>query len=69
MKAETKLEQAIRHVRDGKRIVAAQRVLIAKRKEGGHDTEAAENLLAQFERSLEIFEADLRAIQDALKPN
>jgi hypothetical protein len=49
---ETKLEQATRHVREGRRIVARQRALIAK--QDAHNTEAAENLLAQFERTLEI---------------
>ncbi len=69
MTAETTLEQAIRHVRDGKRIIDQQRALIAKQKEEGHDTEAADSLLIQFERALAIFEDDLRAIQDAIKPN
>jgi hypothetical protein len=59
---ETKLEQAARHVKEGKRIVARQRTLIAKLKEGGHDTEASESLLTQFERTLAIFEADLAAM-------
>jgi hypothetical protein len=67
--AETILEQAIRHVRDGKRVIAGQRALIAKQKEGGRDTEVADSLLVQFERALVIFEEDLRAIQDAIKPN
>jgi hypothetical protein len=69
MTVETTLEQALRNVRDGKRAIAGQRALIAKRKEGGHDTEAADSLLVQFERALLIFEEDLRAIQDAIKPN
>jgi hypothetical protein len=69
MTAETTLEQALRHVRDGKRTIAGQRALIAKQKEGGHDTEAADSLLIQFERALLIFEEDLQAIQDAIKPN
>ncbi len=69
MTAETILEQAIRHVRDGKRVIAGQRALIAKQKEGGHDTEAADSLLVQFERALMILEDDLKAIQDAIKPN
>lgn len=69
MTAETTLEQAIRHVRDGKRIVAEQQVLIVKRKEGGHDTEAAHSLLVQFEGALVILEDELRAIQGAIKPN
>jgi hypothetical protein len=59
---ETKLDQAARHVREGKLIVARQRALIAHQKAGGHDTEAAENLLTLFERTLAIFEADLAAI-------
>jgi len=66
---ETILEQAIRHVRDGQRIIAQQRALIAKQKEGGRHTEAADSLLVQFERALAIFEEDLRVIRDAIKPN
>lgn len=62
MATETKLEQAARHVMEAKRIVARQRALIAKQKEGGRDTDAAEALLAQFERTLAIFEADLKAM-------
>ena len=69
MTAETTLEQAIRHVRDGKRVVAAQRALIAKQKGEDRDTQTAESLLVQFERALAIFEDDLRAIQDAIKAN
>ena len=61
--AETKLDQAARHVAEGKRIVARQRALIARRKEGGHDTTFAEDLLAQFERTLAVFEDDLLAIR------
>jgi hypothetical protein len=68
--AETTLEQATRHVRDGRRIIAEQRALIVKQKEGGHDTEAARSLLVQFEAALVILEDDLRAIQDAaITPN
>lgn len=59
----------MRHVRDGRRIVAEQRALIAKQKEGGHNTGAADGLLVQFERALEIFEDDLWTIQNAIKSN
>ena len=69
MTAETTLEQALRHVRDGKRTIAGQRALIAKQKEAGHNTEVADSLLVQFERALVIFEDDLRAIRDAIKPS
>ena len=69
MTAETTLEQAIRHVREGKRIIAEQRALIVKQKEGGHDTEAAQSLLVQFEGALVILEDDLRTIQDGIKRN
>jgi hypothetical protein len=64
---ETKLDQAARHVREGKLIVVRQRALIADLKAGGHDTEAAENLLTLFERTLAIFEADLAAISPPRK--
>jgi len=37
--------------------------MIARRKEGGHDTTFAEDLLARFERTLAVFEDDLRAIR------
>jgi len=60
---ETRLAQSARHVAEGKRIVARQRELVAKGKAAGHDTFNAERLLDQFERTLAIFEDDLRAIQ------
>lgn len=69
MTLKTKLEQARRHVFEGKRIVAKQRSLIAKKRAGGLDTSTAEKLLIQFERSLAIFEADLLAIEKAKNSN
>jgi hypothetical protein len=61
---ETKLAQATRHVAEGKRIVAKQREIIARQKRAGADTTLSEELLAQFERTLVIFETDLQAIQE-----
>jgi hypothetical protein len=60
---ESKLVQATRHVAKGRRIVAAQHALVAKKRAAGQDTAVAEDVLAQFERSLAIFESDLLAIQ------
>jgi hypothetical protein len=60
---ETKLAQATRHVAEGKRIVAKQREIIARQKRAGADTTLSEEL-AQFERTLVIFETDLQAIQE-----
>ena len=48
----------------GRRIVAQQRELIVREKKAGRDTTLSEGLLSQFERTLAIFEADLRAIQE-----
>jgi uncharacterized protein YmfQ (DUF2313 family) len=47
------------HVNTGRRIVARQRQLIAKIRALGGNAGMAEDLLAAFERSLVIFEADL----------
>lgn len=66
---ESKLVQATRHVAEGQRIVARQRRLVARQKAHGHDTETAELLLNQFEKTLAIFEADLEAIQSEKNSN
>jgi hypothetical protein len=58
---ETKSAQAMRHVAEGRRIVDRQRALVARLKEAGLDANAAEDLLAQFERTLAVFEDDLAA--------
>lgn len=55
--------EAQRHVASGKRIIARQRLVIADRKALGRNTHEFENLLAAFERSQVIFEADLRRIE------
>jgi hypothetical protein len=52
---ETKLEQAARHVLEGRRIVARQRALVERTKAAGHDTALSEQILVQFEQTLAIF--------------
>ena len=65
---ESKMAQATRHVTEGRRIVARQHAMIEGLKKGGRDTSVAEQLLAQFERSLAIFEDDLRLAQAKENP-
>ncbi len=57
--AETKLEVIARHVLSAREVVRRQRQLIATHKANGRDTELAEKLLDQFERTLAIFEQKL----------
>ena len=57
--AEEPRAMAERHVREGRRTVERQREIIARQKQQGVDTAAAEALLLTFERSLAIFEDDL----------
>jgi hypothetical protein len=64
MISKRKLEEALRHVMDGRRIVSQQRQLIAEQKAAGYDTLFAEQILNQFERTLAIFEDDLRELQN-----
>jgi hypothetical protein len=49
IKIEQHLAEAERHVAQGQRLVARQRELIAELEHDGHDTEAAQVLLAKFE--------------------
>jgi pantothenate kinase-related protein Tda10 len=60
------LTQAERHVRRGREIVARQRKLIADLGAQGSDTQVAEELLAAFERSQELFEDDLAGFENAV---
>lgn len=62
MSNETKLEQTLRHVIEGRRIVARQRALIERLRAAGHDSSHSEQLLEEFERTLAIFESDLREL-------
>ena len=63
MIAESKRVRATRHVTEGRQVVARQRELVAIQKKAGQETFVSEGLLAQFERTLAIFEEDLRAIE------
>ena len=61
---ESKLARAARHVADGRRIVAEQRARVARQQSLGLNTSEAKGLLALFERTQAIFEADLKAAQE-----
>ena len=50
------------HVRDGRRIVARQKEIIALQQQQHRSTDLSEELLAQFERSQAIFESDLQRL-------
>jgi hypothetical protein len=54
---------AIDHVERGRATVARQRRLITEIRDRRGDSSHAEELLATFERSLAIFEDDLRDIE------
>ena len=64
---ETLREMALRHVTTGRRIVAAQRRRIELLRIDGRDATASEALLARYERSLAIFEDDLKRIEEKKK--
>jgi hypothetical protein len=51
------------HVAGVRRAIDHQRSIIAKQKALRLNTQASEDLLAQFERSQEIFESDLARIR------
>jgi hypothetical protein len=59
--------EARRHVTRGQHIIDGQRILIGKQKALGRDTTRFEELLAAFERSQAIFEADLARIRQECK--
>ena len=60
--AETDFEMVLRHVREGEACVARQREIIAELAAGGHPTDMAETLLAQFETILLEHKAHLARI-------
>jgi hypothetical protein len=62
-----KLAMAERHIKEGREIVARQCALITKRKEFGLESTDAEKLLAQFMRTLEIFEDDYLTVKNQLE--
>src|SRR5262249_24973298 len=65
---ESKREMALRHVLEGRRIVARQKALIETMRVRGLDTNDAESLLNSFIGSLTIFEDDLRAASSRSGP-
>ena len=56
---ETRQEMALRHVVSGRKIIAAQRRLIERRRGEGKNTTVQEELLARYEHTQSIFEDDL----------
>ena len=61
---ESRFAMAQRHVREGRRIVERQRQLVLGQQQQGYDTTASESLLRAFERTLDVFESDLAAINE-----
>ena len=51
------------HVEWGRRVIAWQRRYVKELRESGRDTEAAEKLLAVFERTQKVFEYDLAVLE------
>jgi hypothetical protein len=49
---ETEMEMVVRHIRSGEAVVARQDALVARLKQGGFKSEKAEELLADFRRTL-----------------
>jgi hypothetical protein len=60
---ETRLEIALRHVASAREIVAGQTALVDDLQAAGRDATVELLLLAQFKRTLAIFEGDLRRAQ------
>jgi DNA-directed RNA polymerase sigma subunit (sigma70/sigma32) len=58
----SKKEMAVRHVINGRRIVARQRERVERLARYGLDTTEAKRTLDLFARTLNIFEDDLRQI-------
>ncbi len=56
---EARHEMALRHVLSGRKIIAAQKELIERRRNDGKSTTEQEELLAQFEHTQSMFEDDL----------
>ena len=59
------LDDARRHVAFGADILSRQRNVIERLKRHGLDTEESERMLAQFERTQELFEEDLDRLERA----
>jgi hypothetical protein len=62
---ETEKEMCVRHVREGEIHVAGQRSIIAKLRAGHHPVQLAEQLLVEFERTLDDHRAHLTRVRVA----
>jgi hypothetical protein len=62
---ESELEQARRHVAEGRRLIAAQEDLIKSLKAQGKPTDNAEATLETFKRCQAMFEGHLKAISQS----
>jgi len=57
--AETPLEKARRHVREGEQLVSQQAIRVERLRRNGHDICLAEELLVAFEQTLTIMREHL----------
>jgi len=55
-------DKALRRVINGRKLIAEQKLRIERFRAKGRDTAAAEQLLAEYERSQAIFENDLKKL-------
>lgn len=62
---ETEWEMCVRHVREGEAHVVRQRQIVAELRAGHHPTALAEQLLAEFERTLIDHRAHLARVLSA----
>ena len=63
---ELHLRQARAHVAQGEKHIARQRAVVASLEAGGHDSEAARELLATFEDSQVMHVADVARLENEL---
>ena len=61
---ENPLEQALRHLREGKERVARQEALVAELLTDGQDTKNAEELLSELEKLVALARRHLMAEED-----
>ena len=64
---ENPLEQALRHLREGKERVAKQEALVAALRTDGQDTKNAEELLSELERLVVLARRHLMAEEDGTR--
>lgn len=60
--SETEQEMCVRHVREGEEHVSRQRRIVAELRAGDHPTALAEQLLAEFEKTLDDHRAHLARV-------